>query len=63
MLTLSNTISKQGDMMVIQILHEGQALGVLYIKPEKVYCNSNGEAASFESFNQAMAWMELKANP
>ena len=60
MLTLSNTISRQGDMMVIQAIHEGQPIGVLYIKPEKVYCNASGEAASFDSFNQAMSWLETK---
>ena len=63
MLTLGNSISKQGNMMVIHVFHEGQALGTMYVKPENVYCNSNGEAASFDSFNQAMSWMELKANP
>lgn len=60
MLTLGSTISKQGNMMVVQVYSEGQPIGTLYIKPDTIYCNASGEAASFDSFNQAMSWLETK---
>ena len=64
MLKLAPTISRQGDHLRIEVHREGgEPLGTLYFKPETIFANCFGEAASFENFNQAMSWLELKANP